>query len=73
MEFEAILGMVVGLGPVAGNLLMVLGSLVVIGTAVDMKIPDEKDGGFMKKVLGIPLLGALLKATARFSPLNVKE
>lgn len=53
--------------------LMGLGVIVVIGTVVDSLIPDEKDGGFMTKILAIPVLGQLLSALTKFSPLNTRS
>ena len=53
------------------DVFVVLGALVVVGTAVDAVIPDEKDGGFMAKALAIPILGSILKAVKKFSPFNV--
>ena len=52
---------------------MGLGSLVVVGTAVDKMIPDDKDKAFMAKILAVPVLGALLNALAKFSPFNYKS
>ena len=72
MEFDAIYSMALGIAPWLGWVTMILGSLVLIGIVVDKAIPDAKDGGFMTKVLGIPVLGALLRWTTKFSPFNVK-
>lgn len=73
MDFSAILDWLMTLAPWVQYVFVGLGSLVVIGTAVDAIIPDEKDGGFMKKVMAIPVLGDLLKALTRFSPFNIKS
>jgi hypothetical protein len=73
MDFTPIMAYLQGLAPWVSYLLMGLGSLVIIGTVVDAMIPDEKDGGFMKKALGLPILGGLLEHLKRYSPLNVKE
>lgn len=72
MDISFILDYIVSLAPWASNAFMALGALVVIGTAVDSIIPDEKDGGFMTKLMAIPVLGSLLAAVKRFSPFNVK-
>jgi len=72
MEWGPILLFLQGLAPWAIYVLMGLGTLVLLGTVIDSLIPDEKDGGFMKKVMGIPVLGSFLEALKRFSPLNVK-
>lgn len=73
MDFDSVLLMLAALGPAVKWSLVVLGSFVVIGTGIDSVIPDEKDGGFMKKLYAVPLLGLLLKAMAKFSPFNVRE
>jgi amino acid permease len=73
MEWSAILDYAKTLAPWVQYVFVGLGSLVVIGTAVDSVIPDEKDGGFMKKVMAIPVLGSFLQAVAKFSPFNVRQ
>ena len=73
MDYEPILQYLITLSPKVELALMILGSLVIIGMIVDKMIPDEKDGGFMSKILSIPLLGDLLKHLKRYSPLNIKE
>ena len=72
MEFDAILAYLMTLAPWVSYLFMGLGTLVLIGTIVDSLVDDEKDGGFMKKILATPILGSLLEALRKFSPLNVK-
>ena len=73
MDWAPIFDWIMGMAPWAGYALAFLGGLVVFGTFVDQIIPDEKDGGFMKKLFSIPILGSFLEAVARFSPFNVKE
>jgi hypothetical protein len=73
MEFDQITLFLKGLTPWMGNVLMILGGLTVIGTAVDKYIPDSVDNGFMKKAYEIPFIGGLLKSLAKFSPFNVRE
>lgn len=51
----------------------ILGALTIIGTVIDKLIPDEKDGGFMTKILNIPILGKILSALSRFSPLSYND
>lgn len=72
MEWLAILDYIKTLAPWASYVFIGLGSLTVIGTAVDSVIPDEKDGGFMKKLMAMPVLGSLLQDLAKFSPFNYK-
>lgn len=73
MDWNPIFDFLIGLKPIFGTIFAVLGGLVTVGTVVDSLIPDEKDGGFMKKVIAIPVLGDLLKALTRFSPFNIKS
>jgi hypothetical protein len=72
MNFDPIIAFILTVSPIVQTVLTVLGSLVVIGTGIDAAIPDEKDGGFMTKILSIPIVGDFLKAITRFSPFNVK-
>lgn len=73
MEWSAILDYAKTLAPWVQYVFVGLGSLTVIGTAVDSIIPDEKDGGFMKKAMAVPVLGSLLLALSKFSPFNYKS
>lgn len=73
MDWAPIITYLQGVAPWVSQALMVLGSLVIIGTAVDAVIPDEKDGGFMKKLLALPLIGSLFEHLKRFSPFNIKD
>jgi len=73
MDFTPILEWLVTLKPWVIYILTGLGLLVVIGITIDNLIPDEKDKGFMKFALNIPVLGDLLKALAKFSPLNNRD
>lgn len=71
--FEQLFDLIAKLSPVIGIILASLGMLVVIAMGVDAIIPDEKDGGFSKKLLEVPFLGLVLKALIKFSPLNYKR
>lgn len=73
MDWMVILEFLKNLAPWVSTLLMILGSLVVVGLGVDAMIPDEQDKGFMKKAMVIPVLGDLLKSLARFSPFNYSK
>ncbi len=73
MDWTPVFDFLISLAPWVSYVFIALGSLVVVGTAVDSIIPDEKDKGFMKKILDIPILGDLLKALTRFSPFNIKQ
>jgi uncharacterized membrane protein len=70
MDFSIILTYLITLAPWVQYVIMGLGSLVVIGTAVD-KMFVQFD--FMDKLYAIPVLGDLLKALAKFSPFNTRE
>lgn len=69
-DWSAIFSFLTNIYPSISNTLMILGSIVVIGTGLDYMIPDTKDNGFMKKVLAIPILGSFLSALTKFSPFN---
>ena len=58
------------LAPWVNYVLMGLGSVVVIGTAIDVMLPDK--GAFTTKVMAIPVLGPILTALSKFSPFNSK-
>ena len=73
INLEPVFDFLMSLAPWVSYVLIGLGTLVVVGTGVDKVIPDEYDKGFMKFVLGIPVLGVLLKAVAKFSPFHVKD
>ncbi|MDB4330188.1 hypothetical protein N9948_00475 [bacterium] len=73
MDWTPILAYLQGVAPWATNALMILGTLVLIGTVVDAMVDDEKDKGFMKKALALPLVGSLLNHLKKFSPFNVKD
>lgn len=72
MDLNLLLDYAATLAPWVVNVFAVLGGAVVVGTAIDTAIPDEKDGGFMKKLLATPVLGSVLSALKRFSPFNHK-
>jgi hypothetical protein len=70
MDFSAILTFLQNLNPIVHVVIVVLGMIVVVGTAVDKLTPDG--GKFTDKIMAIPILGQLLKALAAFSPFNTK-
>ena len=72
MDWQPVFEFLKGLSPWAIYVLAGLGSLVVIGTAVDQLVDDSVDKGFMKKAFAIPVLGPFLQALAKFSPFNIK-
>ena len=73
LDWTPILTWFQGLAPWVNYILMGLGTLTTVGTFVDSVIPDEKDHGFMKKLLALPIIGSLLQALAKFSPFNYKQ
>ena len=72
MDWTPVFDFLLGLAPWVQYVLIGLGSVVVIGTAIDAAVDDTVDHGFMKKVMAIPVLGSFLEALKRFSPFNVK-
>lgn len=73
MDWTPVFAFLMGLAPWVNYVLLGLGSLVIIGTAIDSVVDDTVDKGFMKKLMAIPVLGSFLEALKRFSPFNVKE
>lgn len=73
MDFSAIFSYLMTLAPWVSTAFMILGSLVLVGTFIDAMVPDEKDGGFMKKIMAFPIIGPLLEQLKRFSPFNIKD
>ena len=73
MDFSAILNYLATLAPWAPMVLTILGGLVVLAIVVDGIIPDEKDHGFSKKLLALPIIGPLLNALKAFSPFNTRN
>jgi len=73
MDWTPVLEFFNSVTPWANHVLVGLGGVVVVGTFIDSVIPDEKDGGFMKKAFALPIVGELLKGLAKFSPFNIKE
>ena len=72
MDWTPIVDFLMSLAPCVKYIILSLGSIVVVGTSIDAMIPDEKDKGFMKKIMNIPVLGDLLKTLAKFSPFNTR-
>jgi len=73
MDWTPIVEFLMSLGPWVSYVFMGLGAFVVLGSFIDGMVPDEKDGGWMKKILAVPILGDFLKFIKKFSPFNVKE
>lgn len=71
MDWSIILSYVATLGSWVPNLLMILGTIVVIGTGIDKMTKDK--GAFAAKVLAVPILGSLLSGLSKFSPFNYNE
>jgi hypothetical protein len=64
MELDVILDLIVKQFPAISGILIVLGSLVVLGQIVVNEAYD--------KVMGIPIVGLLLKALTKFSIIQKK-
>ena len=71
--WETLVNFLMTLAPWVKYVFIGLGSLAVAGTAIDAAVPDEKDKGFMKKIMKIPVLGGFLEFIKRFSPFNIKK
>jgi hypothetical protein len=73
MDWSVVVTFLSSLAPWVKYIFIGIGAAVVIGTAVDSMIDDKVDGGFMKKVLAVPVLGDFLSFLTRFSPFNIKQ
>jgi len=73
MELEPIVQWLAGLHPVVHVVLVVLGSLVVLGGVYVKLTPTQSDDAWFAKLEAIPVLGALLRALVKFSPVARKE
>ena len=74
---EAIIGSILGhigaAAPVAQQILMAIGSLVVIMSAYIAATPSKEDDAWFDKVEAIPYLGAVIQALTRFSVVVRKD
>lgn len=70
MDWTPVITFLMTLAPWMNYVLMGLGSLVVIGTAIDTVSVKLN---FMDKILSIPILGDFLKAVSKLSPFNTRD
>jgi len=73
MDYTPIIIFLSTLAPWVNSVFVILGTAVAVGTFLDSIIDDKVDGGIMKKILAIPVLGLFLKALTRFSPFNSRN
>lgn len=59
--------------PMVLLLFTILGTLLVLASAIDALLPDETDKGFSKKLFELPIVGSVFKALIRFSVLRNKK
>lgn len=64
----ALLNSLVSAVPGLSVILMALGALVVIGSAVVAATPSKSDDEAWEKIKSVPLIGGLISALANFSP-----
>lgn len=72
MDLDILLGMLVGAWEPAKLILEILGGLVVVGLGVVAVTPSQADDAFVAKMNSIPVLGALILAVQKFSPIQKK-
>ena len=72
MDFVALIQMLVGKYAVASLVVMVLGTLLVVGQAVVMLTPSKKDDEAWAKIMAVPVLGPVLSALCNFAPIQKK-
>lgn len=73
MDIGQLLDFLVGVLPVAGVVLQVLGSLVVLSSVVVALTPSQDDDALLVRIKEIPVVGALVVALERFSVVSRKE
>lgn len=56
--------------PYASLILMILGSLVVIGMVVVGLTPSTQDDAFVERLKNMPIVGRIILALASFSPIQ---
>jgi len=69
---EELLNMLVEKWPVAGYVLMGLGSAVLVAQVVVVLTPSKKDDAVLEKAKKIPVLGKLLELLVEMAPFKKK-
>lgn len=59
--------------PIAALLISILGTLLVVASAIIAVTPPKTDDDWWSRLHGVPLLGAVLGALERFSLIRRKE
>jgi len=72
MDMGIILSWLSALNPIVNIVLVVLGSLVVLGGAYVKLTPSQADDAWFDKLEAVPVLGAILKGLMAFSPVQRK-
>lgn len=68
----ALLQSLIAAMPGLATVLMVLGTLVVIGQIIVAATPSLEDDKAWEKIKAVPLIGGLLQAVASFAPIQKK-
>ena len=69
---EAIIAMLIKQFPALSGVLMILGSLVVLGQVVVILTPSKSDEEAYNKIMGMPIVGTLLTVISKFSIIQKK-
>lgn len=72
MDFDSVLSWLVGAFPVVRPILIVLGSLCVVGTLYVQATASKADDEWLQKLEGIPVVGWFLLALRKFSVIQPK-
>jgi hypothetical protein len=72
MDLQMVLDWLVQKLPVLPLILGVLGSLVVVATALVAVTPNQDDDALLAKIKAIPVLGSILVALEKFSVIQRK-
>lgn len=73
MNIEMMIQMIVAKSYLAQNILVLLGTLVVLGAAYVKLTPTKADDTWYAKLESAPILGDILKVLIKFSPITRKE
>jgi hypothetical protein len=70
---EQVIAILGGLHPIVNIVLVVLGALVVLGGVYVKLTPNTNDDAWWAKLEQTPVLGALLQALVKLSPVQRKD
>lgn len=72
MDFEVLFNIVLGAVPALKIVLEILGALVIVGFTIVKLSPTKEDDAKVDALLAKPIIGPLLSALIKFSPIQRK-